>query len=369
MIGYGVRSSGLNKDLLNNFFLKKRIPYVTTWNSADLFATKNKYNLGIIGMSGQRGANKAMFNSDLIVCVGSHLSIPHTTTLYQNYAKQAKKIIINIDEDQLKNLNVKFDIKIKEDAKKFFEKILTKIDIKLESPLIKFKSLNWYYPKSQKKPNSNVFIRKITEELDANSAIIIDGGGTALYSGFQSSVLKKNARMICSSAISSMGTGLAETIGSFASRKFKELICIIGDGSLLMNCQDLQSISQYKINVKIILVNNNGYLAIRHTQKEFLNKRYYGTLPPKDISFPSFKDLAKAFKIKYHLIKSTSEIQKVINLSNKLKIPQIIELMVDENQETLFKQGYKKNQNATFSPMSLEEMYPFSDKPISNTNN
>ena len=66
-----------------------------------------------------------------------------------------------------------------------------------------------------------------------------------------------------------------------------------------MNCQDLQSISQYKINLKIILVNNNGYLAIRHTQKEFLNKRYFGTIPPDDISFPNFKNLAKAFEIKY----------------------------------------------------------------------
>ena len=91
-----------------------------TWNSVDLFDSSLKENLGIIGMSGLRGANKAIFNSDLIVCLGNHLPIPQTTTLYKNYAPQAKKIIINIDQNQLKNLNVKFDIKINLDCNFFF---------------------------------------------------------------------------------------------------------------------------------------------------------------------------------------------------------------------------------------------------------
>ena len=100
--------------------------------------------------------------------------------------------------------------------------------------------------------------------------IIADGGGTALYAAFQSSKIRKNDRLVCSSSISSMGTGLAETIGVTKSNKFKKYLCIIGDGSFLMNVQDLQNIAQDGKNVVIILVNNNGYLAIRHTQKEFL---------------------------------------------------------------------------------------------------
>ena len=109
VFGYGVVLSGINKEQIKKILKNKSIPCVLTWNTADLLPTDNKFNLGIIGMSGQRGANKAVFNSDLIVCVGNHLSIPHTTTLYKNFAPKAKKIIVNIDEDQLKNLNVKFD--------------------------------------------------------------------------------------------------------------------------------------------------------------------------------------------------------------------------------------------------------------------
>ena len=288
VLGYGTILSGINNKTIKKLVKDKHIPCTLTWNTADLLETSNKFNLGIIGMSGQRGANKAIFNSDLLVCLGNHLSIPHTTTLYEDFAPNAKKIIINIDNNQLKNLNTKFDLKINMDCKKFLQKIIKKISKKNNSNLLKFKKLNWYNPVEKKLPNSNAFIRKLTSQVKGKKSIIIDGGGTALYAGFQSSIVDKKTKIICSSAISSMGTGLSETIGSYKSKKFKKHICIIGDGSFLMNCQDLQTIFQENINVIIVVVNNNGYLAIRHTQKEFLDKRYYGTHPKDGISFPDF---------------------------------------------------------------------------------
>ena len=136
-----------------------------------------------------------------------------------------------------------------------------------------------------------------------------------------------------------------------------------------MNCQDLQNIYQNKINVIILVVNNNGYLAIRHTQKEFLNKKYFGTSPKGDLTFPSIKKIAFAFNIRYFKIDKIGNEEKIINQLSKFKGPKICELKVDENQDSLFKQGYKKNLDGTFSPMTLEEMYPFVNKPISNTNN
>ena len=368
-LGYGVKLSKLNHNKIKKFFHEKNIPFVLTWNTADLFPTNNIHNLGIIGMSGQRGANKSMFNCDLIVCLGTHLAIPHTTTLYENYSPNSKKIIVNIDKDQLKNLNVKFDLKINSDCKIFFKKIFNKINKKKDKTLLKYRNLNWYEPTKKKLPNSNSFIRNLTSNIKSKNCIIIDGGGTALYAGFQSSIVSKNTKIICSSAISSMGTGLPEILGAFDSNKFKDLICIIGDGSFLMNCQELQTIRHKNINVKIILVNNNGYAAIRHTQKEFLNEKYIGTLPPHDISFPNFMKLSKAFNIKYLKIDSNKKADKLIKKIQKLKGPVIIDLIIDQNQEALFKQGYKKNIDGTFSPMQLSEMFPFVDKPIANTNN
>tara|TARA_Y100001958_G_C21245091_1_gene574560 strand:+ start:1209 stop:2942 length:1734 start_codon:yes stop_codon:yes gene_type:complete len=368
IIGSGVKNSEINTNELKTFFSKNKIPFVLTWNSIDLFDGSLKENLGIIGMSGLRGANKSIFNSDLIVCLGNHLPIPQTTTLYKNYAPKAKKIIINIDPNQLKHLNVKFDVKINLDSYIFFKKIKNKIKKKNFDWYSKYKKYNWYEPKKDKYVNPNIFIRRLSEQINEKSAYIIDGGGTALYAGFQSLKIKKNTNVICSSSISSMGTGLAETIGAEASKKYKKIICIIGDGSFLMNSQDLQTISQKKINVIIVLVNNKGYLAIRHTQKEFLNKKYIGTQSP-DITFPNFKKLSKAYNLKYIKVKNDRNMIKIIKKLSNDKGPVVCELFSNPNSQSLFKQGYKTNKDGTFSPMELSEMYPFVNAPIANTNN
>tara|TARA_Y100000591_G_C21176159_1_gene379749 strand:- start:50 stop:421 length:372 start_codon:yes stop_codon:yes gene_type:complete len=123
------------------------------------------------------------------------------------------------------------------------------------------------------------------------------------------------------------------------------------------------------MNVIIVVINNNGYLAIRHTQKEFLNKKYYGTSPEGNLTFPSIKKISYAFNIKYFKIDKKENEENIINKLVSSKGPKICELIVDEDQDSLFKQGYKKNLDGTFSPMTLEEMYPFVNKPISNTNN
>lgn len=371
LLGFGCRLADPKLKSLKNFFKKEKIPFVSTWNAKDFFSTNYNLNLGTIGMSGQRGANKAMFSSDLIICLGSHLSIPHTTTLYRTYAPQAKKIIINIDKDQLKNLNVKFDLKICADIKSFLSKIRNRKLFKKNkwNNLGYFKEINWYNPNKNKKINSDFFINKLSIALPTKSCIVVDGGGTALYSGFQSTIVKKDQRIICSSAISSMGTGLAESIGCFKSFKFKKIICIIGDGSFLMNIQDLENIKQYKMNVSIILINNNGYLAIRHTQKEFLKKKYYGTDPKGNLTMPNFQSVVKAFGLNYIKVEKYSQIKSAINYILNNQTPKVCEIITDEEQSSLFKQGYKKIENGKFEPQDLEEMHPFFEKSVSNTNN
>ena len=270
----------------------------------------------------------------------------------------------------MSNLNLNFNLKILCDLNIFYKALLLK-KIKFTNEwkdLTDLKKMNWYDPSKNKKINSNFAIREITKRIK-NKCISIDGGGTALYAGFQSSVIYSGDRVICSSAISSMGTGLAESIGISKSKKFKKIICIIGDGSFLMNIQDLQTLKQDNINIVIFLINNNGYLAIRHTQKEFLKAKYYGTHPDWKLKMPNFKKVVNSFGIDHLLIKSkldfNSNLKKIINQ----KSPLVCELIVDDNQDSLFKQGYKKNQDGSFAPQNLSEMFPFFKNFLSNTNN
>ena len=185
VLGYGVRLSNA-VDLCRDFVKKSNIPFVTTWTAQDIFATHEINNFGVIGMSGQKGANRAMFEADFLICLGTHLSIPHTTTLFETYA-DAKKIIVNIDADQLENLNVDFDIKIHADLKDFFEEMiksnyLSNTQTLFESQQVK--KLNWYNPED-KAINSNIWNRKLTALAPDNSCFIVDGGEQLYIQGFK----------------------------------------------------------------------------------------------------------------------------------------------------------------------------------------
>ena len=355
ILGYGLRLSGKLKDYLK-IIKNKKFNFVTTWTAADYLPTNYKNNLGIIGMRGQRGANKAVFDSDFILCLGTHLSIPHTTTLTKEYAPKSKKAIINIDPDQLNNLSIKFDYKFNESLEKFFF-VFKNLTSKNSKDTKNFKKLNWYMPKSNIKPNSNIFYYKLTSQSPMKSCFIVDGGGTALYTGFQSLSIKSNQRVICSSGMSAMGTGLAETIGAYKSNLFKKLYCIIGDGSFLMNIQDLQTIKSENIPAVIIVVNNNGYLAIRQTQQGFLKNKYYGTHPKWSLKMPNIGNVAKGFGFDFIKIDKIKDMQKGIKKLTTFNKPIICELVVQENQGELFRQKYhigKKNY-----PLPLNEMWPY----------
>ena len=358
ILGYGIRLAGHNA-LLGELIDKYNLPFVTTWTAADLFPTNEPLNLGILGMCGQRGANQAVFQADLLICLGTHLSIPHTTTLFDTYAPDSKKIIVNIDSDQLENLNVNFDVKINEDVNIFLQWLSTQNIPQYKCfETAEIKKQNWYLPASTKSPNSNLYVRTLTERSIGPTCLVIDGGGTALYAGFQSSFLKKGDRIICSSAISSMGTGLGETIGASKCEGFSKFLCVIGDGSFLMNIQDLQTIRQDNINVVISVINNNGYLAIRHTQKEFLGGRYCGTHPEWNLTMPSIERLAYGFDIPYVRLDDAKDLNSVVENLLAKDGPVICEVVVDDSQDVLFKQAYKSNDDGTFSPQPLSRMLP-----------
>ncbi len=361
VLGNGIHLSRCEQEV-RQFVKKQRLPYVTTWTAMDLFPTYHEFNLGVIGMSGQKGANKAVFDSDLLICLGTHLSIPHTTTLYDNYAPNAKKVLVNIDSDQIENLNVRFDLIIHSDIRCFFERLenfsidVTKFDSLNQH---QYKCDNWRKIESNGFIDSNEWNRRLTNRSPEKSCFVVDGGGTALYAGFQSSIIKSiNQRIICLSGISSMGTGLAETIGAFKTNMFEKYFCIIGDCSFFMNIQDLQTIRSLNIPVIVSVINNNGQLAIRHTQKSFQESRFYGTHPEWGLSNPSIKMTTLAFGIRYKLIDDPTLLDEIIEEVMECQEPLVCEVITSEDQTTLFSQKYIQKGPNQFSPSNLSDMVP-----------
>jgi acetolactate synthase-1/2/3 large subunit len=313
--GNGIRLNG-EVEQFRKYVDESGIPFVTTWTGADLLPTDHPLNVGIVGVSGHVGANKAVHEADAILVRGSG---EHTTQIGANLPTQRYLLDYDwrgdVDKDWVERC---------QELKK--EKV----------PLV----------------GSYLFNDKMTRMLPRGVCMVIDGGGTALYTGFQSSYIKEGSRLICSTAISAMGSGLPEAVGACVADGSKLTTCLIGDGSLMLNLQELQTIKHHNLPIKIFVLNNGGYLAIKHTQMSFLGGRLHGVGLP-DISFPSTEKLAAAFEIPYLKLREPYD-EEAIGTVLDLAGPTICEVMVPEDQK-IVGQGFRK-EGEKFYPLPLSEM-------------
>lgn len=357
--GNGIRLAGEQKrfrELIDQW----QVPFVTTWTGQDLIPTDHHLNTGVIGMCGQPGANKAVQECDFLLAIGTHLSIPQTTTLTDQFAKDAQILVIDVDKDQTRNMNVRVDVEVNMNLREWLgaEDRIYSSPENWRSHCAELKKLNQVgNPRASSGINSYVFNDLMTRQLPEGTCMVIDGGGTALYTGFQSSYIKEGSRLICSTSMSAMGSGLPESVGACLANGRKLTTCLIGDGSLMLNLQELQTIYHLGIPIKIFVINNQGYLAIRHTQEGFLENHHTGVGGPKDesLSFPEIQRLAAAFKLPYFRIFRKENAKEIIARVLDGPNPVICEVICPPDQEMLWKQSFKK-EGDRFIPQTLDNM-------------
>ncbi|MDD5079039.1 MAG: thiamine pyrophosphate-binding protein [Candidatus Omnitrophica bacterium] len=371
LVGYGVRLSRAEKEL--GFILKTfKIPFVSSWQTADIFPTDAPRYIGRPGLAGQRGANFAVQNCDLLIVLGSHLSPPLTGTNFKYFARGAKVVVIDADQDALNYRTVKIDLPICCDVKGFLLEMKEKIksiqmsDIRIwQQQCTEYRRYNqvpreWYDQKSFVNPY--VFMDLLSDLLEARAVIVVDGGGTNVYVSFQALRVKKRQRLCISAGICAMGTGLPESVGASFANPGSQIVCLTGDGSMQFNIHELQTIVHHRLNVKIFVFNNDGYLAIRHTQQGFLDGRFVGSNKEGGLSLPDFKKIANAYGMVSVQIRSNRDLRKKIDDILSRDGPVVCELMVSPKQEVVPCMGFTKNSDGTFTPRPLEDLYPFLER-------
>ena len=275
-----------------------------SWSGIDILPFDHPYNFGTAGLYGQRRANFVVQNCDLLIVLGSRLALPQTGYNINNFAPNAKIIMVNNDEGELKKYS-RYDITIKDDVKNFINKLYhTKsnsykeewhkrcIKYNIDFPLIE----ETHIDDNQHYDNSYVLINQLSDLLEADDILVI-GQGTPLPCGHQAFKIKHKQVAFASNGLGEMGNGIPAAIG--AAFHSKKVILLDGDGSMMMNLQELQTIVGYNLPVKIIIFNNDGYLFIKHTQKMLFNGRYTGVNPNTGVTLPNFEKIANAFNIPY----------------------------------------------------------------------
>lgn len=372
LAGYGIRLGKAVAEF-RRFINDFNIPFVSSWNASDLLPTDSKLYAGRVGMAGQRGGNLAIQNCDCLLALGSHLSLQLTGMNQKTFAREAKKIMVNIDPVEAAFRQDKVDLSLVGDVKSFLSKVTQKLASgkmadtsgwrKQCAKYKKYNAVQKEWKRQAKYVNPYVFVDTLSDALTKDDVIAVDGGGTALYMSFQASIIKKDQRLIVSAGIAAMGTGLPESIGACFANGRKRTICLTGDGSLQLNIHELQTVMNYGLPVKIFVFNNSGYLAIRHTQNDFLDSKYVGSSQSGGVGLPDYQKVAKAYGLKTSRIGHNRELKGKIDQALKLKGPVLCEIMIDPDQQLIPRVGFDKNPDGTGIGRPLEDMFPYlSDK-------
>ena len=367
VVGNGIHLSNTEKSFIE-LFDKIKIPTVSTWTASDLFSSFDELYIGNFGILGQRAANYVIQRADLLLILGARLSIPNIGYNTKLFAPTARKVMVDIDSNELNKETLTIDLKINEDLSRLLPYMSSQLSSfehqepwKLAAIKTKMKLEITNEPKIST-PNfidSYDFIDLLSTSISGDEIIVTDMG-TSFTCTMQAFKNNGKNRLLTSSSLSSMGFGLPGAIGAACASSGKnKVICIAGDGGFQMNLQELQTMVDNDISIKIFVLNSKGYLAISIMQDNSFEGNYFGANVESGVSSPDFTKIAKAYGIESsHLSTDLNEARKEIREIIKYKGSYVCEVSISPKQLMKPRVQSIKDADGKFKSGSIERMWP-----------
>jgi len=371
LAGNGIRLSNQRQEF-KQFVYKLKLPVVFSYLSLDLLPSDDELNIGRLGTKGDRAGNFAVQNADLVLVLGSRLSIPLTGFEYDKFARDAKIVVVDIDENEHSKKTVRIDNFIKGDLRDFFKIEDITLTKNYKDWLITCKKWKEMWPvyqqeyKNQSPINMYEFIDVLKDSSEENTHFVSDAG-SAYYVTSQAIQLKSSQRYHTSGAQADMGFTLPASLGVSFAKPDSTVVGITGDGSFQMNIQELQLMKHHQPNLKLIIWNNSGYLSIKTTQRKFFQDRFAGTSEKNGLSFPESEKIASAYGLEFHRFDQANELRIALPNILRKKGPVVIEVICPEFQEVIPNVSAVKRADGSMLSKPLEDMYPFLDREVFNS--
>lgn len=371
--GRGVRLSGA-QELLQTLATEFNVPVVTPYLGIDNLRHDLDIYIGKTGVKGDRPANFTMQSSDLVLAIGTSLHISVVGYEYEQFARAAKKVVIDIDLTSHRKRTIKIDRLIESDAKVALQGLLTRLrdsKFKSVSGLWLQRCVAWKskypvclpeYEKTVGAVNVYTFMDRLSALAQEGDAFIGDAG-SAIYAVSQGLILRhNNQRYIPSSAMATMGYTVPAALGVSAALGDKRVMAITGDGSLQQNIQELQTILHYKLPIKLFIWNNDGYLSIRTSQKNYFKERYIGEGPRSGVSIPDTLKICAAYGLPAARVSEFADLDAAIQKALDHEGPYVLEIITPPEQPIVPTVSSRVNSDGSMSSRPLEDMAPFLDR-------
>lgn len=345
------------------------IPVLTTWNGIDLIEEDHPLFFGRPGGMGQRYANFVQQNSDFFLSIGARMNLLQTGYNFDGFAREAVKVMVDIDEHELHKINVRPQIAVCADAKTFIRCMLKHADkiekhdhsewiayagrMKEKYPVVLKK-----YWEQQDAVNTYALLDIITEQMSDNDIYVSGSSGTCIDVSMQTFRVKKGQRVFATKGLASMGFGVPATIGACLAGNRRRTVCVNGDGGFQMNIQELETIHRLNLPIKIFVLNNHGYAQIHATQKNIFAGHYVACDEASHLTLSPISDVAAAYRLKTVPIYHNDELKEKVHEVLTYDGPVICEVFVPIDLSAFPKQVSYKRSDGQMESLPLEYMNP-----------
>ena len=370
LAGAGIRLSSTHEAFFA-FVERLGVPVVSAWNAHDVIPNDHPLFVGRPGSVGDRGGNFAVQAADYVLVLGCRCNIRQISYNWQAFARNAKIAMVDIDRSELQKPTLNLHRPIHADLRDFFQ-VAAEIELpendrsdaraayleRSRARCVQYPVVLSEYASETGPINPYVFAQKLFDELEEGE-IIVTGDGTACVTVFQAANIKRGQRLYTNSGCASMGYDLPAAIGAFFASNAKRIICLAGDGSIMMNLQELQTIAGLNLPVKIFVLNNDGYHSIRQSQHNHFPDNIVGCGPDSGLSFPDFTRMSAGFGLQAVKAEATGSLISAIRSTLRMPGPAVCEVMIDKRQEFSPKLSSRRLSNGTMVSPPLEDLSPF----------
>ena len=356
---------------LQIYFRSFLAPVVTTFNGFDLIPENHPLYVGRIGTLGSRAGNFALQNADVILFLGTRNNIRQVSYNWSDFAKRAFKIVVDIDQEELKKPTLVPELPVLADAAEFCGALTDSLGGKARSNVSSW--LGWCIERRKKYPtvlpdyhtrtdgiHPYSFVKYLSNLLPQSSTVVA-GNGTACVALFQAGEVSEGSRYFWNSGCASMGYDFPAALGAAVALRDRPVVCLAGDGSFQMNIQELATVSYLRLPIKIFYLNNDGYSSIKQTQDSFFGRRA-GCDPASGVGMPEIKRVAQAYGLYYSCIVSEKDVERTIKRAMEEKGPSLIEVVLTKDYIFAPKLSSERLPDGRMVSKPLEDMYPFLPK-------